>query len=81
MPYLTRLSRTQYLWLIGTSIAAAGIVALGWALEPQHKRGFHRLIHHGDEHSGDRAEAGRHGQGPGARIRSAGGRIESKTAS
>ena len=37
MPYLTRLSRTQYSWLIGTLIAAAGIVALGCALEPQHE--------------------------------------------
>ena len=38
MPYLTRLSKTQYLWLIGTLIAAAGIVALGWALEPRHEK-------------------------------------------
>ena len=35
MPYLARLSKMQYLWLIGTLVAAAGIVALGWALEPQ----------------------------------------------
>jgi len=37
MPYYTRLSRTQYVWLIGTLIVAAGTVALGWALEPQHE--------------------------------------------
>ncbi len=37
MPYLSRLSRTQRLWLAGTLIAAAGIVALGWALQPRHE--------------------------------------------
>lgn len=37
MPYLIRLSKTQYLWLIGTLIVVSGIVALGWALEPQHQ--------------------------------------------
>ena len=37
MSYHTRLSRTQYIWMIGTLIAAAGTVALGWVLEPQHE--------------------------------------------
>lgn len=35
MSYLSRLSKMQHLWLIGSLIVAAGIVALGWALEPQ----------------------------------------------
>ena len=35
MSYLSHLSKTQYVWLGGTLIVAAGIVALGWALEPQ----------------------------------------------
>ena len=34
MQYLSRLSNTQFLWLIGASILATGIVALGWVLEP-----------------------------------------------
>jgi len=34
MAYLACLSRIQYLWLIGTLSVAAGIVAVGWALEP-----------------------------------------------
>lgn len=37
MAYLLRLSNVQRVWLIGTLVAAAGIVALGWALEPQHE--------------------------------------------
>ena len=35
MSYLLHLSRTQYVWLIGTLAVAAGIVALGWVLEPE----------------------------------------------
>ena len=38
MPYRARLSKRQYVWLIGTLIVAAGIVALGWALEPEPER-------------------------------------------
>jgi ferredoxin len=33
--YLARLSKTQCLWLAGTLMVAAGIVALGWVLEPE----------------------------------------------
>jgi len=33
--YLAQLSKVQYLWLLGTLVATAGIVALGWILEPQ----------------------------------------------
>jgi ferredoxin len=35
MPYLTRLSRKQYVWLIGTLMVAISIVAIGWVLEPR----------------------------------------------
>ena len=35
MSYLARLSKTQCLWLAGTLMVAAGIVALGWVLEPE----------------------------------------------
>jgi len=39
MRYLSRLSNTQYVWLIGTLILVTGIVALGWVLEPDHDNG------------------------------------------
>jgi hypothetical protein len=35
MLYLTRLSKRQYVWMIGTLCVAIGIVALGWAWEPR----------------------------------------------
>jgi ferredoxin len=35
MLYLTRLSKKQYVWLIGTLSVAIGIVALGWVREPR----------------------------------------------
>jgi len=35
MAYLTRLSKRQYVWLIGTLSVALSIVALGWAWEPR----------------------------------------------
>ena len=33
MSYLSSLSKTQYVWLIGTLIVAAAVVAVGWTLE------------------------------------------------
>ena len=34
MAYLLRLSKVQWGWLVGISVIAAAIVAVGWALEP-----------------------------------------------
>jgi len=39
MAYLVSLSKVQWIWLIGTLVVAAAIVALGWALEPGNDRG------------------------------------------
>lgn len=35
MSYLSQLSKSQIGWLCGTSLAAAGLVAVGWLLEPR----------------------------------------------
>ena len=35
MPYLSQLSKSQVIWLCGTLVAAVGIVAVGWFLQPR----------------------------------------------
>lgn len=37
MGYWSKLSRTQYGWLVGTLVAMCAVVAMGWALEPRSK--------------------------------------------